>query len=510
MGLFMRMGFVDENERKPGSDEAGVLRAALDLAARDLAALSTRAGGDGAQCLEFQLALLDDETLIAPTFARIGGGDAADIAWRHVMDNLIREYGADPSEYVQARCLDVADLRDRVLCAFPGGDRAAQPPSGAIVIAEDLPPSRFLEIDWSKGGGIALSRGSEMSHTAILARAYGVPMLVQTGVLPNAMRALVDADCGFVELDPSDESARACGTPAFDVRAPTTMDLSAPATYRGERVRLLLNIEGPESLSHPAAAIADGVGLMRTEFLFPSRGAAPDEDAQFAAYAAVLRWAGERPVTIRTVDAGGDKSIKGLSEESEANPALGLRGLRLSLRRPDAFVIQLRALARAAVIGHLKVMFPFVTLPSEFETARSLFQRTVEELRAEGRDARLPELGMMVEVPGAALTLRRFEAAFFSIGSNDLAQFMLACDRANGAVSSLFDPMHPAVLLLIRRIVEDGGALGKCVSLCGDVAADPSNTRELMKAGLRELSMGATALAAVKGALLKAEEARLD
>jgi phosphotransferase system enzyme I (PtsI) len=509
MGPFVRIGFASDSERKPGLDEGGALRAALDVAARDLAKLSARAGVGAAECLEFQLALLEDEALIAPAFKTIAEGGAADVVWRRVMDGLIRDYGADPSEYVQARGLDVADLRDRVLNALHGRHAATEPPAGAIIAAEDMPPSRFLEIDWSKGGGIVLSRGSAMSHTAILARAYGVPMVVQAGVMPNASHALIDADSGFVELDPSEEARLAFGARTSSPAATARVDLALPASYRGERVRLLLNIEGPESLSHPSAQYADGVGLMRTEFLFLGRNEAPNEDAQFEAYSEVLRWAGHRPVTIRTLDAGADKAIPGFSEWGEANPALGLRGLRLSLRRPDAFTTQLRALARAAVNGDLKVMFPIVTAPHEFDAARTLFERVVAALKSQGRDARLPELGMMVEVPAAALTLSRFDAAFFSIGANDLAQFILACDRANGAVSGLFDPMHPAVVELIGRIVEGAQARGRNVSLCGDVAGDPARTLALLKCGLREFSMSANALAAVKGALLESAEARL-
>ena len=503
------MGFASDVERRRGCDEAGALRAALAIAARDLGTLSARAGAGAGECLEFQLALLEDETLIAPAFERIAAGGAAGAVWRRVMDDLIRDYGADPSEYVQTRGLDVADLRDRVLNALHGEGAAIAPPAGAIVAAEDLPPSRFLEIDWSRGGGVALSRGSALSHTAILARAYGVPMIVQTGVLPPAARAVVDADRGFIELDPSDEALRAFRARVSDASATARADLAAPVSYRGQEVRLLLNIEGPESLSHPSAQFADGVGLMRTEFLFLGRNEAPSEEAQFEAYSAVLAWAGERPVTIRTVDAGGDKAIPGFSEAGEANPALGLRGLRLSLRRPEAFSTQLRALARAAVRGPLRVMFPFVTAPSEFEAARSIFHRAVEALKAEGREARVPELGMMVEVPAAALTLQRFDAAFFSIGLNDLTQFVMACDRANGAISQLYDPMHPAVVELVRRIVEEAQARGRSVSLCGDVAADPAQTLALLKCGLRELSMSANALAAVKGVLLDSPEARL-
>jgi len=513
MGPLVRLSFESDRPRKAGLDEAGALRAALAAAGRDLLNLSARAGSGAAECLQFQLALLDDETHVEPAFARIADGLSADAAWRRIMDDLIHIYGADPSEYVRARRLDVADLRDRVLTALHGERRAEGPPAGAIVVAEDLPPSRFLELDWSDGGGIVLSRGSTMSHTAILARSSGVPMIVQVGDIPNASQAILDADAGSLELDPSEETLRAFvrTSAARAMRAPPAVraDLGAPATYRGERVQLLLNIEGPESLSHPASRFADGVGLMRTEFLFLGRNETPNEEAQLEVYRAVLRWAGDRPVTIRTVDAGGDKTIGGLSDEGEANPFLGMRGLRLSLRRPDFFAVQLRALARAAVNDRLKVMFPMVTVPSEFEAAKAMFYRIVETLRAEGREARVPELGMMVEVPAAALTIADFDAAFFSIGANDLTQFVMACDRANGTVSHLYDPMNPAVVELVRRVADHGRARGAPVSLCGDLAGDPAHTQSLLKYGLRELSMSPNSLPAVKSAILAIGEAVL-
>jgi phosphoenolpyruvate-protein phosphotransferase (PTS system enzyme I) len=513
VGPIVRIGFASDRWRRPGVDEADALRTALDAAACGLAALSSRTDSRAAEFLEFQLALLDDESLTASAFAEASGNSPADAAWRRVMDALIDEYRANPNELVQARSLDVADVRDRVLNALNGDLPKPELRAGAIVVAEDLPPSRFLEIDWSRGGGIALSRGSLMSHTAILARTLGVPMVVQTGAIPDAATALLDANQGFVDLDPSDEALRVFAqggaSREASAREAERVDPGASATYRGERLQLLLNIEGPASLTHPNAASADGVGLMRTEFLFLGRSEAPDEDAQFAAYCAVLRWAGARPVTIRTVDAGGDKAVRGLSEESEANPFLGVRGLRLSLRRPDIFMVQLRALGRAAMHGRLKVMFPMVTTPAEFETGRALFHKAVAALQAEGRDARAPELGMMVEVPAAALRIKDFDAAFFSIGANDLTQFVMACDRGNGAVSHLYDVMNPAVIELIRRVVDHGRASGREVTLCGDAAADPAHALELLRCGLRGLSMSPNALAAVKRAILESPEERV-
>jgi phosphotransferase system enzyme I (PtsI) len=511
-GPFARISFAAAGARSPGGDE-GALRAALSAAARELSALSRTAGADAADLLELQLALIGDESLVGPIFDQIAQGSAADLAWSGALNQLIAEYRAASDEYIGARSADLVDLRDRVLCALNRDGRSlGMLPVGAIVAAEDLPPSRFLEIDWSLGGGVALSLGSATSHTAMLARARGIPMVVQLGALPDATIALLDGGRGTIELDPS-----AARIAAFESRqaAYAKMSVAAPgergvprAAYRGETVRLLINVQGLADLAHPAARHADGVGLMRTEFLFEGATGLPDEETQLRAYLAVLDWANGRPVTIRTLDAGGDKPIRGLSESGEANPFLGVRGLRLSLRRPEVFAVQLRALGRAATAGNLKVMFPMVTAPSEFAAARDLFVKAVGELNRARIDAVVPELGIMVEVPAAALTIEAFEASFFSIGSNDLTQYVTACDRTDGSLSHLADPLHPGVLELIRRTVGHGRASGRGVSLCGEMAGEPRCVAALLGCGLRELSMSPSALTRVRSAIqeLSAEE----
>ena len=501
-GPIVRLAAFQPSGRRAPRDDAGALDAAFSAAARDLSRLFAREPQGGADCLEFQLALLDDEALTGPLRAEIGRGVAGDLAWRRATDALIADYAEHPSEYVRARSLDVADLRDRVLQALDEERAPPAPPPGAIVVADDLPPSRFLEIDWSQGGGVALARGSALSHTAILARARGVPMLVQVGEVPAAERAVLDADGGWLDLDPGpSEAAREAGAPAR--AAPR----SGRLVYRGERVRLLLNIEGPESLESPAAQGADGVGLMRTEFLLRDLDFARDEKRQADAYVQVLRWAAGRPVTIRTLDLGGDKGFAGLEARDEPNPALGLRGLRLSLRRPDLFRSQLRALCRAAAAGPLRVMFPFVTTPQEFLAARALADEALAQLQREDAAARAPEYGMMVETPAAALTLADFPARFFSIGSNDLTQFTLACDRGDGALVELYDPLHPAVAALLGRVVEEGRASGRETSLCGDIAGDPARTQALLEIGLRHLSMSPNALPALRERILELAQA---
>jgi phosphotransferase system enzyme I (PtsI) len=504
-GPFIRLNDGEDSARIAGSpdEETSALREAIQSASEQIAELAAAAGGEAAQILEFQVALLEDEDFITPIFVAVDEGSPADKAWSSALDEQIADYTAASDEYLQARSSDLADLRDRVLRILRGGEKhALRIPSGAVVCADDLPPSRFLEIDWSSGGGLALLRGSPTSHVAMLARARAIPMVVQLGAVRDAASALLDGESATLELDPGTEEIA-----QFErrreihrkSRASARAILRRPAaTWRGERIRLLINIQRVEDLDHADAQYADGVGLMRTEFLLSGPDGVPGEETQFQAYDAVLRWADKRPVTIRTFDAGGDKPVKGFTPEGEANPFLGLRGLRLCLARPELFKVQLRALARAAVRGNLKVMFPMVTVAAELEAARELFAQVVADLQGEGIGAMLPELGIMVEVPAAAMAIGDFKAAFFSIGSNDLAQYVLACDRSNGALGNLSDPLHPAVLELIARTAEHARRSGAAASLCGDMASDPGCVPALLQCGLRELSVNPPALAQIK------------
>jgi phosphoenolpyruvate-protein phosphotransferase (PTS system enzyme I) len=510
-GPFMRLDAGSTGGRTSGTpdEETHALRAALASASRQIAALANSVGGEAAQILEFQVALLDDEELLKPIHDAIGEGTPAETAWSSALDAQISNYNAAPDEYLRARSSDLIDLRDRVVRVLRGeGSEAPHIPAGAVVCAEDLPPSRFLEIDWSRGGGLALLQGSPTSHVAMLARARGIPMVVQIGAVDQqAETALLDGENATLELDPAPAQIglfEARRETHLRNRAAARAILRRPAAaWGGESVRLLINIQRVDDLEHADAQYADGIGLMRTEFLLGGAAELPDEDTQLQTYDAVLRWAGQRPVTIRTFDAGGDKPVPGFTPEGEVNPFLGVRGLRLCLTRPDVFEVQLRALARAAVHGNLKVMFPMVTVPEELEAARELFADVVGRLRAEGIPAQLPEIGIMVEVPAAALTIDQFRASFFSIGSNDLAQYLTACDRTNGALDKLSDPLHPAMLELIHRIVEYGRRAGIAVSLCGEMAGDTRCVPALLSCGLRELSVNPSALAQVKQAIAK-------
>ena len=459
-----------------------------------IAALAERAEGEAAEILGFQLAMLEDDALAEPAFQSIASGYAADQAWREALDAEIEIYRNGDDEYFRARSADLEDIRDTVLDHLYGSHAQFSVPPGAIIAARDLAPSRFLSVDWSRGGAILLSEGSPTSHVAMLARARRVPMIVGLGEIPDSASSLilVDGALGQVIVAPHDEThaeflkrQSADEELAHKARA---LETSAAITKDGTRISVLINIAGVEDLAHIDPKICDGIGLVRTEFLFGEGPALPDEDTQYQAYRHMLEWAGTRPVTIRTLDAGGDKPIKGLTIDGESNPFLGIRGVRLSLQRLDVFRVQIRALLRAAPHGELKVMVPMITVPSELDEVRALFQEEYESLTARGVKAEMPRLGMMVEVPAAALAVSHFKSDFFSIGSNDLVQYTTAAGRDIGAVASLADLRHPAVLKLIELVAAHGETSGCDVSLCGDAGGDPDLIPLLLHAGIRSLS----------------------
>jgi phosphotransferase system enzyme I (PtsI) len=399
------------------------------------------------------------------------------------------------------------DIRDRVACHLAGTTMGGGLPPGALVVADDLPPSRFLATDWSRGGAILLAHGSPTSHVAMLARSRGVPMVVGLGepILAAQGDALVDGDAGAVIVDPTPATSTGFATRMAEeetLSARAAGSIREPAvTADGTRIAVHLNIADPAELDGLDPAICDGIGLVRTEFLFHGGRSLPGEEAQYGVYRKIIEWASGRPVTIRTLDAGGDKPIPGLTVSGESNPFLGVRGVRLSLARPDVFRLQLRALLRAAAHGPLKVMLPMITVPRELETVRALLDEERTSLLAAGLTIGAPALGMMVEVPAAAIAVDCFDAAFFSIGSNDLTQYVTAAGRDIGAVADLADARHPGVMRLVEAVARHGVAVGREVSLCGDAGGDPRLIPHLLSAGLRSLSMPPGAVARAKLAI---------
>src|SRR6202790_2570957 len=402
----------ETSQSRTVAEEHRALVDALLAAKTALTVLAQHPGDDDAEAiLSFQIALLEDDNLAEPAFALIAGGEAAHGAWSTALASQIASFDGADDAYFRARASDLRDLRDRVLRHLAGeADQAL--PSGAIVAADDMPPSMFLATDW-RDGGLVLRRGSPSSHVAILARSRGVPMIVGVDVdrLADDADAVLDADAGLLIVDPdADLRAAYCRRLAEQSEArQLAASFKGPAfTASGEPVRVMINVTGLAELRGLDPAEVDGIGLMRTEFLFQGREKLPTEEEQYQIYRRMLEWAAGKPVTIRTLDAGGDKPIAGLTQEGDANPFLGVRGVRLSLRHLEVFRAQLRALARAAMAGNLKVMIPMVTVPEELDRCRALLAHVIEDLRAEGRQAEMPPLGMMVEVPAAAVDIAAF------------------------------------------------------------------------------------------------------
>jgi phosphotransferase system enzyme I (PtsI) len=512
-GIFAGPVFIlsaaEAERRASGNPE--IERAAFDeavaMAIAGLASLVETAEGEGADMLAFQIALLEDDALLEPARALIAQGKPADAAWRKTVDAEIVGYEMSDDDYFRARAADLKDMRDRVLRQL-SGQGAHQAKAGAILIGDDVPPSLFLEADWSKGGAIALRQGSPSSHVAILARARGVPMVVGLGdIVGNGhAEAVIDGAQGLLLLSPDGPQKQLWSVKAAELAVQREHDalfLDQPARLKDDtRIELLINVAGPEELDVLNPGHCDGIGLMRSEFLFRDGKPLPDEEMQYRAYRRFLEWAGEKPVTIRTLDIGGDKPIRGLTPEGERNPFLGLRGVRLTLERVAVFKTQLRALARSAVHGNLKIMVPMITVVSELEATATLLDEVMADLAREGIPAKRPPLGIMVEVPAAAIAPELLaQADFFSIGSNDLTQYVMAAARDETSVASLGDPSHPAVLYLIEKVVRYGRERGIPVSLCGDMASEPRHLKALIATGLRTLSVSAASIGRVKAAL---------
>jgi phosphotransferase system enzyme I (PtsI) len=494
----------EARQSRSAGGEQQALADALEVSKLDLTGLAGSLKDEDAEAiLLFQIALLEDENLAAPAFARIADGEVASKAWVAAIEQEIATYDQADDPYFRARASDLRDLRDRVLRRLAGEvDQAV--PSGAIVAAEDMPPSLFLATDW-RDGGLVLRRGSPSSHVAILARSRGVPMIVGVDIdrLESGADAVLDGDAGTLIVDPdpalrTDYHRRIAEQ--SEARAAASSLTGPVMTANGEPVHLMINVTGLAELRDIDPSKVDGIGLVRTEFLFQERDKLPGEEEQYQIYRKMTEWAAGKPVTIRTLDAGGDKPIAGLTMPGDLNPFLGVRGVRLSLRRLDVFRLQLRALARAAIAGNLKVMIPMVTVPEELDRCRALFRDVIDELRGERREAVMPPLGMMVEVPAAALSIEDFNADFYSIGSNDLIQYVMAASRDEPQLADLARPSR-AVFDLIGHVAAHAKCCGREASLCGDLAGDPRQVASLLDQGLRIFSVAPGALGPVRAAI---------
>lgn len=487
------------------------------------ATLSGSLAAELGEILEAHAMLLQDPAFIDAVRERITSEQVgAHTALKRERDRLMGEFAAIDDPYLRGRSEDIDQVIGRVVNALYRDTREKIDPAtlaGEIIVTDQVSPADMAE--WHEHGvlGIVTAGGSPLSHVAILARSLQIPMLCAVGDAPARVHdgdvLLLDAENGRLVVHPDSDDQAHCERwrreHARDLQRLARLRKAPTRTRDGTEVALWVNAERVEDVEAAYAAGAVGVGLYRTEFLFLQGTTLPDEDEQYEAYAAVVRAMRGRPVTIRTLDVGADKADRsGLALAREDNPALGLRGVRLSLARPDVFITQLRAILRASAHGPIRVLVPMVTNAAEMKAVRKLFKPARKALESAGYElGERVELGAMIEVPAAAIAIDSIlaEAEFVSIGTNDLTQYLLATDRNNDSVSHLYDPAHPALAFLIERVVQAARVANRPLAICGEMAGDPVHIERLLHLGVRELSMH-------PGALLHARrriaEIRLD
>ena len=499
-------------ERAPGSpqQEQTLLERALAGAraavARDADALAARAGAGEADIFTAHLALLEDEALLQPAWSAIAAGATAERAIDDATRQLAGVYRALPDPLLAERATDVVDVGRRVAVELTGPATEAERPHG-IAVVDELTPAQAAGLDPALVAGIVTARGSATAHAAIIARSLGLPAVVGIGpsalAIPAGATLLVDGDAGTVRVEPPAaelDSARERGERQRRRAAADRSRAHEPgATRDGARVEVFANLGSAGEAAGAVALGAEGVGLLRTEFLFLDRDELPGEEEQAETLRRIVVALDGRPLVVRTLDAGADKPLPALQMQPEANPFLGVRGIRVGLLRRDLLATQFRAILRIAAEHPVKTMLPMVATPAEIEAAREVL---AEARAATGIDVPM-ELGVMVEVPAAALTATRLAARvdFFSVGTNDLTQYTMAAERGDARLAPLVSGPQPAVLRLVRDTVEAARDRGRPVGVCGELAGDPAAAILLAGLGVTELSMAAGLIPAAKAAL---------
>ena len=482
--------------------EWGRLEAAREAARGDLVAARARIAKDAGEAeagiFDAHLLLLDDAALLGPAKESVDAGTSAAVAWRDAAVATAEAWRALDDPYLRERAADVEDVGGRVLRHLAGETATTGIAEPGVLVARDLTPGDTANLDRELVKGLAIARGGATSHAAILARALGIPAVVGLGEgvlgVPEGTTLVVDGAAGTVEVAPPqdvlDERERA-RVEAEERHARARARAREPAGLRGgETIEVAANVGSVADAAGAVELGADGVGLLRTEFLFLGREDEPSEDEQRAVYEEIAAALGGRPVIIRTLDAGADKPLPFLAQAPEDNPFLGVRGIRLGLAHPDLLRTQLRAIAAVATKHPVKVMFPMVATLDEYRQARAMVDADIE-------------VGVMLEVPAVALQADAFarEVDFFSVGTNDLTQYTMAAERGNEALASLLAGPQTPVLRLIKSAVEAAEVHGRWVGVCGELAGDPEAAVVLAGLGVRELSMAASRIPEVKDAL---------
>lgn len=518
MGPIFKLHAAQVTAEKEGfagaKEEKARLQEAVDDACAQLADLYEQMARDAPQeaaIFEVHQELLNDPDLQEVVQARIEQGQNAAWAWQETVTERADTVAALDDALLAQRAADLRDVGQRVLRLLHGDDDAQRlPDEAAIVVAQDLSPSDTAALRGTPVLGFCTAAGGPTAHAAIIARALRLPAVVGAGeqvlALQEGTTVVLDGGKGTLVVDP-DAATLAKAEKAqqqwqAQQEAAQKRAKEEARTRDGHRVEVAANIGGLEDAREAAASGAEGVGLLRTEFLFLGRKEAPTADEQRGVYQGIVQALQGQPVIIRTLDIGGDKPLPYIKVPAEDNPFLGERGIRLCLSRPDLLRTQIRAILKAAGAGPVRIMFPMVADVNEWRRARAI----VEEERA-ALDAPAVEMGIMIEIPSAALMADAFapEVDFFSVGTNDLTQYTLAMDRMHPTLAAQSDGLHPAVLRLIKMTVEAALAHGKWVGVCGELGADPQAVPILVGLGVDELSVSVPAIAAVKAQVRELE-----
>ena len=495
------------------------LEAAKEAATAQLQKIYDKAlkevGEQNAQIFEIHMMMIEDDDYNESIESIIDTQSVnAEYAVSVTADNFSEMFASMDDAYMQARSADVKDISNRIIaCLSDDGSQENSSDEKVIICADDLAPSETVLLDKNKVLAFVTSHGSSNSHTAILARNMNIPAVIGAGddflsAVSDGMFAAVDGYTGEVFLSPDTEALEKLETKQKEdeekKRLLQELKGKENVTLDGTRINIFANIGGVDHIGAVLANDAGGIGLFRSEFLYLESSDYPTEEQQFAAYKKVLESMAGKKVIIRTLDIGADKKVDYFDLAKEDNPALGFRAIRICLTRPEIFRTQLRALYRASAFGKLGIMFPMITSVSEVEQIKKICAEVREELRADGVDFdENAELGIMIETPAAAVISDKLAPLvdFFSVGTNDLTQYTLACDRQNSAVEQFVDTHHEAILRLIEMSAKNAHANGAWIGICGELAADTSLTETFLRMGIDELSVSPSFVLKVRDAV---------